>query len=286
MDEEPQASEQKISLVVGILGTLTFLCFDAVSLIPGVGDLLDVPAGIIWFLNIISGMGAAVVITQGVVLIAKAIPGLQEFPLWTPSWLFTWWMENHPSRLTKVVETAAQLSEGGAGELASGAEAATGAITQAERVAQNTETIQQNLGAASDEGKDSSLNEENDTTINDRPSERPSREERAERRQAREDDISEESEGDDELTNEEKKQQDIDEEYEKLTETEAERPYDENLKRDYFEDVRPNNLNKKVVDIREHIAAVQKKTTEHEKKPGSPPQPIQDIITADEQKAA
>ncbi len=133
MDEDQAQPEPKISIVVGILGTTIAVFLDLLSLVPFVGDVEEIPAGMILIANVIFGMGSVVLITQGVVMLLKAIPVVQEFPLWTPAWLFIWFIENHPSELTSKVDRAAAIAGALEGEVG-GVEgaAAEGAATVAE----------------------------------------------------------------------------------------------------------------------------------------------------------
>jgi hypothetical protein len=58
---------------------------------------------------LIFGAGSPVVIAFGIAMILKAFPGTQELPAWTPAWLFTWYIENHPSRGATVIEEIARV---------------------------------------------------------------------------------------------------------------------------------------------------------------------------------
>jgi hypothetical protein len=116
MDEEEietEGPQPKISLGVGIIGTIIAILFDILSFIPIAGDIEEVPIGVILLLNFIGGVGNTVLLVQGIVMVAKVIPGVQELPLWTPAWLFMWYLENHPSSLTTAVETIGNIENFG-----------------------------------------------------------------------------------------------------------------------------------------------------------------------------
>jgi hypothetical protein len=121
MNDEQQ-SEPKISLVIGVLGTLVAIILDVLSLIPFVGDIEEIPGGVVLVLDIIFGMGNVVLITQGLAMVLKAIPIVQALPVWTIAWIVTWYVENHRSKLTTAVETVAEL---GSGDIAEGNGAAS-----------------------------------------------------------------------------------------------------------------------------------------------------------------
>lgn len=136
--------EPRISMVVGVFATMFFLLVDAISLIPGVGDIESLlsTAGIV--IGLVSNVGATIISTWSIVTVAKFIPGLQEVPLWTPAWWFVWYAENHPSSVANVAlqtaqeaaaaeeVTAGALEEGGAAGAASVAEGTEAAGEMAE----------------------------------------------------------------------------------------------------------------------------------------------------------
>jgi hypothetical protein len=184
MDEEQdvQQPEPKISFVVGLLGLIIALFFDALSLIPFVGDIEEAPAAVIFILNIISGMGTTVLATQGIAMVLKAIPLLQELPLWTVAWVATWYLENHPSKLTSALETVASVAavaEGSAG--AATTETTAAGVTAAEEAGGAFAVASESAAAGSAEaaGVAGATAEESNAarelSENARPSEKPQR---------------------------------------------------------------------------------------------------------------
>lgn len=149
-NEQP---DSEISTPIGVLVMIVCVIFDILSLIPFVGDIEDIPGGIILVLNIAMGAGAFLCVTQGVVMTLKAIPFLQEVPLWTPAWAFVWFAKAHPSKITdKALQVATEASavEGGgaAGEIGEAGAAAEGAAAGAEAA----EGAAAGTGAAAKEG--------------------------------------------------------------------------------------------------------------------------------------
>lgn len=115
MDEQTQQPEPKISIVVGVLGTIVCLIADAISFIPIAADVEEAPMIVVLFLSVVFKLGGASIGVQVVVDIIKAIPGMQELPLWTPAWLFIWWLENSNSKIAEVGQmalTVAAVAEG------------------------------------------------------------------------------------------------------------------------------------------------------------------------------
>ncbi|HVM77309.1 MAG TPA: hypothetical protein VMU07_04110 [Candidatus Paceibacterota bacterium] len=110
MDEAQAGQPKKMSLIVGILGLVTCVIMDILSLIPGVGDIEGVPGGMVFILSIIFKAGTVIVITDAVVTLLKLIPVVQEFPLWTLAWCFAWFAYNHPNRFTRRIEQAAEIA--------------------------------------------------------------------------------------------------------------------------------------------------------------------------------
>lgn len=238
MDEELEVQaaepEEKISFVVGILGTIIAVTLDLLSLIPFVGDIEEVPAGVILFLNIISGMGTTVLAAQGTAMLLKAIPVVQELPLWTIAWGMTWYMENHPSRLTAAIETVGKLealAEGGAaneaGAATEGAEMAEGAATatqEAGAVAEAAEGAATGAGTGAAEAEGSAER----GPAPERPSERTTERDTVETRKAREaeGESGEIEGGEEEKTESQKYQEEL---YEKMGGTES---YEEQAERE------------------------------------------------------
>ena len=183
MDESAESvQEEKISVVIGVLGTIFFIIFDLLSLIPFVGDLEDILGAIIMVIGFVSDAGPVLLATQGIVMFVKAIPALQEIPAWTPAWLFIWYAENHPSAATstvlKAAQTEAAMEEGGAEsegaeglgaaeeageatEAGEGAAAAEGATTEGGAVAENGAEAE-NAGASEIEAGESGEAAENE----------------------------------------------------------------------------------------------------------------------------
>jgi FtsZ-binding cell division protein ZapB len=120
MDDEFEKPEPKISLVVGIFGLLICIVLDALSFIPFVADIEEAPAILVLILSAVFGLGGPIIAIQVVTDILKAIPGVQELPLWTPTWLFVWWLENSNSKVAQLgqqaIDTAA-VAEGDIEEL-------------------------------------------------------------------------------------------------------------------------------------------------------------------------
>ena len=117
MDDELEEGEEKISVVLGVLGTLFFIVVDLVSLIPFVGDVESIISTLGMVVGFLSGgLGASVMAAWSVVTIAKYIPIVQELPLWTPTWLFVWYAMNHPSgvagKALEVAQTASSVEQG------------------------------------------------------------------------------------------------------------------------------------------------------------------------------
>lgn len=159
MDDEIQKPEPKISLVVGIFGLIVCIIMDALSFIPGVGDIEDAPAIVVLILSAVFGAGSAVIGIQVAVDILKAIPVVQGLPLWTPAWLFIWWLENSNSRIAQVGQQAladAAIAEGDVEELGeAGAEAAEGAEAATEAGEAGATTTQSGEATATGKGKPS-----------------------------------------------------------------------------------------------------------------------------------
>jgi hypothetical protein len=78
-----EQSEPEISTVIWVLVFIVCIIFDILSLIPGVGDIEDIPGAVVFVLNLALGAGGVPLTIQGIVMVGKAIPGLQELPLWT-----------------------------------------------------------------------------------------------------------------------------------------------------------------------------------------------------------
>jgi hypothetical protein len=118
-DFDEEGSEQKISIVIGVLGTFIFMVLDLISLIPGVGDLEDIPGVIGFIVGLVTNAGPAVSTTLGMVIVIKAIPGLQDIPAWTIGWWAVWFATNHQNPATrlalKAAEEASSAEHGGVG---------------------------------------------------------------------------------------------------------------------------------------------------------------------------
>jgi hypothetical protein len=135
-----EQSEPEISITIWVLVFIVCILFDAASLIPGVGDIEDIPALIVVTLQFSLGffstkIGKAITVVQGGVILLKAIPIIQEFPLWTIGSVVALILEKIPAlkAVKQVAEEAGKLESGGEvgelGELGAATEgaAATGA---------------------------------------------------------------------------------------------------------------------------------------------------------------
>lgn len=108
-DEEEQ--EPPISLVVGLLATIVFIILDLVSLIPGVGDIEDIPGVLVFIVSFVSDVGATILTTQALVVVIKLFPISQEFPAWTLGWFVVWYSANHPKSLVSAGVKLAAVSQ-------------------------------------------------------------------------------------------------------------------------------------------------------------------------------
>lgn len=133
MENESENAQPKIGIVVGILGLLACLAMDAASLIPGVGDVEEFPAGLVFVVQMVLKMPSSVLLAQGVAMILKAIPVIQELPLWTIAWIIAWIVSNLPGKLGKVavqaIETAAEAKGGGTGAISGEVEGVAGEVS-------------------------------------------------------------------------------------------------------------------------------------------------------------
>ncbi len=130
--DEGQKPEPKIGEALIILGFFAFILLDIVSLIPGVGDLADVPFAISFIITFIFGdFGAVIMGTFVAVGILKAIPIAQELPWFTIGWIITIWVDRHPKSKLAKIEKAAIAMESGKGVPGAGA---AGELSAAEKV--------------------------------------------------------------------------------------------------------------------------------------------------------
>lgn len=131
MDDKTQQSKPNISVATWILVFIVCLFFDALSLIPGVGDVEDVPGAIIFLLNLIMGVGGVILMVQGVVMFLKALPFVQEIPWWTMGAITVLIAEKVPvlKPALQVAQKATEVESGNVGELGENAAAAKGAAT-------------------------------------------------------------------------------------------------------------------------------------------------------------
>jgi hypothetical protein len=129
--EQPQP-KSNISTTTWVLVFIVCVLFDLLSLIPFVGDIEDVPAGVILVLNLVLGVGAVILIVQGIVMVLKAIPVVQEFPLWTIGAIAAFIAEKIPALkpVVQVAEKYTELESGGAGAAGKAGAAAEGAAAK------------------------------------------------------------------------------------------------------------------------------------------------------------
>jgi hypothetical protein len=105
-DEEEQAPQ--ISLVVGLLATIVFIVLDIFSIVPGVGDIEDIPGVLVLIVSFVSDVGGTILTTESIAIVIKLFPFLQAVPAWTFAWLFIWYAANHPnSAVAGAVKLAA-----------------------------------------------------------------------------------------------------------------------------------------------------------------------------------
>lgn len=143
--DEKQKPEPKIDVTLIVLGFIAFILLDIVSLIPGVGDLADVPYAISFIIAFIFGdFGAMIMGTFVVVGILKAIPIAQELPWFTIGWIITIWVDQHPSSKLAQAEKLAVALESGKGVPGAGVAveiyAAEKGVEGAERAAAEAKT--------------------------------------------------------------------------------------------------------------------------------------------------
>jgi len=195
MDEELQQPEPKIGIVSGIFGLLIAVALDIISLIPGGGDVEDIPMGIVFVLNwVFGGLGGALLAVQGLVMVLKAIPIVQELPLWTPAWCYTWYTLDHPSIASAALEKVGQAEavvEGGeigeAGALAEEAGAAEGAAASAAAAAEAEEEAVELEAAEGAEAAEGGTGGESEASKSGRPSDEAPTKDRRERGEERPD---------------------------------------------------------------------------------------------------
>ena len=262
-DEGVQKPEPKISLVIGIFGVIACMVLDLISfLVPGAGDVEAVPSGIVFFLNLIFGVGGAALIVQGLVTIAKAIPLVQALPLWTPAWFYVWYSTNHPSKITEKINKVAvaeEVLEGGgaegagaageaaeaageaaeaAGEAAEAAEAAGEAAGEAAEAAGEAagEAAASASGETAEGASQASANKENENT---KPSETSTERDRTQKESGENPSLPDDSQGSEPDDESNPEDSDDEDEYNAMMETEAEKEPVKQLKEELFSENGP-----------------------------------------------
>jgi len=124
MADASEQSQPEISTAMWVLVFVVCITFDILSFIPIVGDVEDVPVAVAFILNLSLGvfkskLGKAIAIVQGLVMVLKAIPIVQELPLWTIGAAIIWITEKFPAfkPALNLVEKVGAVEGGGAGEL-------------------------------------------------------------------------------------------------------------------------------------------------------------------------
>ena len=117
--------EPKIHLPMAVFIGLSVLLLDIVDIIPGAGDITDIPSlGVNFYLYSIGVSGIMFLVAE----ILDLFPVLQEFPTRTIAWIATVLFEwIAPAKVERVVEAAGEMGEG-----AEGAEGKEGAQAGAE----------------------------------------------------------------------------------------------------------------------------------------------------------
>ncbi len=142
LDEEQEGdeeggggSEPKLHAPIIVLGFITFIICDLLSLIPFVADILDAGFAIVVILLAISGIGGTLVLgINFLALVVKFIPVLQALPFYTIAWIVAV-AADHSQKVKTVVATTAAVggvAEGvrgvaGAGEATAVAEGSAAA---------------------------------------------------------------------------------------------------------------------------------------------------------------
>ena len=99
----------KIGLPIILFGFALAVTMDLIGLIPGADDIEEVPALASLAVQWIFGLSNVVLVMQAIVDVIKAIPLVQELPLWTIGWGGACWIQNSDSQLAKAVETAVTI---------------------------------------------------------------------------------------------------------------------------------------------------------------------------------
>ena len=116
MDEE-QLPEPKISTADAVIIGLVLGILDVVDFIPLGGDVTDLPASLLLLYYRAKGISGTV---YAMSLILDLIPIIQEFPTRSLAWWVTVYMDRHPTKIGRVIETAGEMAQGKEGELGAG----------------------------------------------------------------------------------------------------------------------------------------------------------------------
>jgi hypothetical protein len=135
---EDQKPQHQIDFMMGVMVLVVCIIADLLSLIPFVGDALDVIAAIVGVVSMIFGVSILNLLIQGLAMVDKFFPISQEFPAWTVGWIIIWIVDRVPGgqAVEKVGEEASNFEAGGelgeVGEVAGGTTEAAEGIEAAE----------------------------------------------------------------------------------------------------------------------------------------------------------